>query len=587
VKLLTLTNPSHPILTITQEQYLAYLEAHGEEATNELVRQINAAVALELDDPHRGCYVPPVWENVMKAFLDNSMITIFGGNRSMKSTFAAWYVNQLLAKGTPWKRGVNKPLHIACFHSSEKSSIVQQQALIHRFLPKELKKVKRTGDGVTKINYSVSAGFTDAIIVLPQGHIVQFFNYKQDISVIEGYEFDFAWFDELVPPDWLEAVDFRLATRSGRNLITFTPVYGYTPTVANIMAGADIVRTAPLDPRVWKDKAPNGNLIAGCPKGCVPVEMQPSRKGARIFFFLSEWNPYSPFDEIVNKVSDQPLETRIIRTTGYTKKRAGNLLANFSSRHIITPEEFRIIESRGGRRVCVTDPAGAKNWFIKWYFITPSNHYILYREFPDADTYGEWAVPDGKGHFKAGDAQFAGVGRGVSDYKHLILTLEGAVRRPDGSWDMTNAERISERFIDPRFGGSPVASAEEPTSLCKILADTSYRDGVCVAPSMPFEPAPLHQAQDGYTPVMVGVNLLNELMSWDYEREMDLTNTPRWRIVSTCKQSAFAYKEYAGDNGPTDPLKDIIDPDRYFIATNPIYYDNQTSQIYAPKTAIY
>ena len=48
-----------------------------------------------------------------------------------------------------------------------------------------------------------------------------------------------AWCDELVPLDVLETLRFRLVDRNGKLAVTFTPVQGWSPTVADYLNGVD------------------------------------------------------------------------------------------------------------------------------------------------------------------------------------------------------------------------------------------------------------------------------------------------------------------------------------------------------------
>jgi hypothetical protein len=94
------------------------------------------------------------------------------------------------------------------------------------------------------VKYTKQNGFSGAKFTLPNGTQGLFFNYKQDVGVFEGYELDISWFDELVPLAFLEAMEFRLGQdRRLEELVTFTPVTGFTPTVGRYIAGATVVLT--------------------------------------------------------------------------------------------------------------------------------------------------------------------------------------------------------------------------------------------------------------------------------------------------------------------------------------------------------
>jgi hypothetical protein len=576
--------PEHPLLGLSQERYLEYYREHGPVETDALVSRLNAAIVAEREDPFTAAYRPDHWRAADARLAEDTLVCIFGGNRSGKSTYAAYTAAHVLVDGPSWLpegRRMAKPPVVACFHSSERSSILQQQALIYQQLPRAWRDIKRLG-AKAKVSYTVATGFSDSILVLPNGGTCVFFNYKQDVSVLEGYEFDFAWLDELFPAVWLETIEYRLATRRGRLLATFTPVRGYTSSVASIVAGGEVVETAALDERVFADgpELGRGVLVPGCPAGHVPVRLKCRRPRASALWFLSQWNVYSPFEEIVERVTGQPDAVRLIRCAGWAARTEGGVFARYSpAAHVVPLERFaRLAGEAGAVRYCVTDPGGRKNWFIKWYLITAGGHIILYREWPDWEGHGEWAVPatsdsvrPGALAFRAGPAQMSGAGKGIADYKRLILELEGWVwDGAAGTWDGGKAEKIALRLIDPRFGGMAVPGGEHETSIISLMEE-EQKDGRgrVVGPAMVWDSAPAAAAKDGMTPVGIGIQLLNDAMSWDESQPLSPLNCPRWYHTPNCQQSALAYREYTGAGGERDPLKDIIDPDRYLLNYDP------------------
>jgi hypothetical protein len=52
-------------------------------------------------------------------------------------------------------------------------------------------------------------------------------------------------------------------------------------------------------------------------------------------------------------------------------------------------------------------------------------------------------------------------------------------------------------------------------------------------------------------------------------------NAPRYYVSSVCEQSIFAYHEYTGKDGLKGAMKDVIDPDRYFLKSGPVFYDDK------------
>ena len=519
-------------------------------------------------------------------------LLLMGANRDGKSTFAAKFcVGRLVEK--PGAVG-------AFFHSSVRSSIDQQQVLVRSFVPPAWRgtaKLNKRSDNY--FNYTRANGFANSKFILPNGSIGLFFNYMQQVSVMEGYEFDVVWFDELVPLPFLEALAFRLSrTRRTQIITTFTPVLGYTPVVASYVGGAEILasRPAPL-------LAQNRVHVRGCPPGHMPYVMRGRRANSAVLFFHLGMNPYGAHEQVRAKLKDAPEEQVKIRAYGWADKQIAGAFARFSRRaHVISRELFcsrftvyglrfgaaapvgerekqtgaeaqnrkpETVNSEPnlGTRFCVIDPGGAKNWFIKWYLATPSGHTIVYREWPDWEGHGEWALPPNESaeggrriDWRPGPAQRDGAGRGIVAYKQLILKLEGAVYNEEtGVWDYSRAEKISRRLMDSRMGGAQVPSEDEGTSLIELLYDEN-RDsrGRLTGPRMDFEPAPGSGIDET-------LQMLAERFDYDESAPVSILNCPKWYVVEDCRQSILAYEEYTGRGTQHDALKDIVDPDRYFV----------------------
>jgi len=93
------------------------------------------------------------------------------------------------------------------------------------------------------IKYKRKTGFSDSSFINPVGSLCQFLNYMQDRdTALEGLEPDLLAPDELVGPDWLETMRYRLSTRSGKAIVGFTPIHGYTPSVKIFCDNAEITR---------------------------------------------------------------------------------------------------------------------------------------------------------------------------------------------------------------------------------------------------------------------------------------------------------------------------------------------------------
>jgi hypothetical protein len=494
-------------------------------------------------------------------------IGILGANREGKTEICAKIpVEDMTTRKCEW----------AFFHNTERTSINQQQARIFRFLPPAWRTAAMKGngmrDGTTKLAYSVAGGFTGQMLVMPETHSIGYFwNYLQRSEVWEGPEYDGMWFDERVTLPILETARYRLGRdRRLLRLISFTPKWGYSPVVQNMVANATIVETRPA-PLLDQNKV----HVKGCPPGHMPFILHGARPKSAVVFFHNQMNPMGAGKEVAQALFGAPATRVMIRGYGWAEKGEKSALPKFAPEvHVISRKAWEAIADKGVARYRVADPAGTKNWFIKWYAVTPQGYTIVYREWPDMQRYEEWARSPGeldedqeqsvgrKYDWRAGPAQRMEAGRGMADYRRLILEAEGAKWDPSvRKWNFEKAERIERSIIDPTMGGAGVPGQDEGTSIVDLMATPVVdRDGQEIVPPMIWEEGIRRHVEDS-------VQLIADAMDYDETRPVDATNCPRWYVVEDCKQSILAYQEFTGMGTAKDALKDIIDPDRYFITS--------------------
>jgi len=311
----------------------------------------------------------------------------------------------------------------------------------------------------------------------------------------------------------------------------------------------------------------------GCPKGHLPHVMKhtnPEKRRAAIFFPLGA-SPWQPVDKIKKELIGARENVVKIRGYGWADNIEGNTFAKYDEVHKITRERFNEIAAKGGTRYMACDPAESKPWFLKWYFLTPEKWHICYREWPDFQTYGDWAEPhDKRLNWKPGIAQSAAAGFGFRKYKEMILKAEGAVwDAVEKKWDMSKAEQIEYRWMDPRSGGKEVPGVDDGSSIIYKMQEIQPAEG-----DLPEGPEIIfHQAPGGS--VSGGIQLINDLMDWNETDELSTMNCPKWYIVDDLYQSDMAYREWQEGMTETCALKDILDPDRYFIVTDPQHYTDE------------
>ena len=161
-------------------------------------------------------------------------------------------------------------------------------------------------------------------------------------------------------------------------------------------------------------------------------------------------------------------------------------------------------------------------------------------EFPDFDAFGPW-MDLSKEKGRAGEAAQPN-GYGIEDYVEAIRRMEKGCE---------NVERI----IDPRLGAASYQKAEGSSNIISDLNDA----GVSVYAA---------EALD----VETGIQAINNLLSWDRDEEMSLTNKPRLMFSDRCQNLRACLQEYAvGD--AKHPAKDFADCLRYFAVGNYEHYE--------------
>ena len=552
----------HPVFRIpSREQGQALILQHGPvEAQRQLeaIRaQREALILLEQQDPVRlpHAYEPAPFKKAREILEQVDELAILGQNRSGKTIFTQKYVMEDLVynPGRSW----------AYFHQTAETSVRQQQAICHQFIPPEWRSLGRSGEKIY-VQYSEATGFSNQKFILPNGSRGYFFNYKQDISILEGDELDGVLFDELVPLPFLETVRFRRGRgRRLRVLVSFTPKTGYTATVGSLIEGGTILESLPA-----QLLAPDVVHVRGCPPGAMPYVMQCRRKGSRAMWFHWGSNPYGANEEIRNAVGGEASGKIKMRCYGWVDRIAGNAFPRYGKAHRMTRAQFNALAAKGGTRYVYADPGFDKNWFIIWIFVSPAGHRIVYREWPDAPTFDEWAVSpseateaDGgrKWDWRRGPAQLTDAGGSINRYKAIILQAEGHVwQASTGRWDETNAEVISRRLVDPRLGGMGVPNLDEGTSIIDLMSDSSVDpDGKTMAP--------MYWDKAGACGVGEGIQLINMALAFDDAKPVTIENCPKLYIVDDLEQIDLALSSYVAppQTSERNALKDPIDCLRY------------------------
>jgi len=534
----------HPIIpSPNEEQRRRMVENVGVQEVMRMFLTREQRIRAEQEDPYRYGTELQTWPDADKIMSEKNELLILGGNRAGKTEYAAKRIAQMFVgmdlSGTmpAWvkERTEKRGLNIWCLHQSHFTSVSMQQNVLHKYLPKELREAKRSSQ--IQVNWTQKNGFSDNTAVYNKNQI-WFLNYFQDIKIIEGGEVDMVWCDELVPKDWLETLRYRLVTRNGKLLVTFTPVQGYTQVVKEFISTARITQ--------WKasDLLPEHNVLT-VPRGNMPYIAEGIYGKHGCIWFHSKLNPYNNWERMKQELKGRSTHDIKIRAYGWADQTAGSQFPMFGDQNIFSEPVTELCPS--GTNYMVADPAGARNWFMLWARVDEYGTIWIYREWPDP-SYGEWALPSDKADGKPGPAQRAGAGRGVNEYTELIWALET---------DKDKSEEIAERYIDPRSAGTETISKEGGITLLDLLHDADN---------------PLYFVPAAGVPVDERVLIINDLLCFDREAPLEIkTNHPRLMVHESCQNLIWSLREWTGQDGQKGACKDPIDALGYLVAMRPIH----------------
>lgn len=485
-----------------------------------------------VNNPVGAGWILPAWKDVMENWSKYQVHIILGGNRSTKSTIAS--------RLCMWAAGTIPAAEVRAYHVNEDRSIEDQQRMIWDAIPLGIRNLPSKKGINHSIQYSQKNGFTDNICILPplagtrRGGTIKFGNYRQyqaDAQVAEGYKAHLIWCDEECPQRMFETLQYRTIDYHGRIILTFTTLTGWTPLVQDILGKTRTIkkRFAPL---VGKE---------------LPVIQESlSRPGAVIYYFWTEDNAFIDTRDFQHKIRGRRKEEILARAYGIPTKSVTSVFSGFSKDiNVIDHDKLPWLKdpSYAVTRFMALDPAGSKNWFMLWVAIDSAGTWWIYREWPD---YDDWALPGSTAEGKAGPAQ-KGSRKGILDYVELIKNSE-------------NGEEVHERFIDPRLGAAEKQSADGATTIISDLDDAG----------MTFIPAPGVEIENG-------LQLINNLLSYDDTKPISSLNGPKLYISDRCQNLIYSMQEYTAKGGRDEATKDPIDCLRYLCVSNCQFYEEGTN----------
>ena len=608
-----------------------------------LAKGRESLLARMREDPYRHGYEPPIW-TVARALMRGyepteadrraaggdweafcaetrrrlgfarpvGEILIMGANRSGKTDFAAKLAIRTAMLGT---RSANIGMQ-----TLPTGKQVQMPRVWH-YLPKELKARniagKKSKDNEEHISYTKQNGFSSSKITFGNGSDIRFISYDMDVDgAMEGSALDYCWLDEEFPKSFLDAARFRLASKRGFLLGTFTPVSGYTPVVKDYLDGMTVTRwhTAymlPVDggpPEPWNELGlrmeewdrlcawrdgggkedpgvPEARpesyaaIMAGSPDRIEAMagteagrqnrrfEVTPriavckGGEAAAIWFFGRD-NPYGMPGEVIANARKNANATAMIRKRvyGIAEQVRGVIFKSFAKeRNVVRPEDIpkKLV------RIMVVDPAPERNWAFGWYGYDPATGTLYkYREWPGGyeipgvGVPGPWAVPsDRKGGINDGDR-----GDGQDDFGFGFLAYKREIARLEG-WACYD----SGAELDEVEDWSELDGTAEPIEYRVIDARAASQSKIGAKENTSlFEQ--VSRLAEGFVPasgqkISVGLDMLQ-----------DLVKSGRYKVSAACVNTIAAYGMYTGADGQKGACKDMIDLDRYAVLSGIMDY---------------
>lgn len=555
----------HPLLPWFSDEELiaAIFKPHGAEKIAQLYAEREQRIFLSSDegDPFHYGFELPHWtdaDDLIRKVCD--LLYVAGGKRASKSEWAAKRIVQAAMK---YPKGV-----IWCFQDNHPTSIATQQKLIWKYLPPEIKFLNGKHDKrrVFAVNYTPKNGFADGVLVLPNKTAIHFLTYNSEVTDYQGWEIGAsvradqldpkipnlgAWADENLPLQWLDTILFRAATRGAKVIWTFSTTEGITTTIKEVLGTPKTIKTR------FAELLPDRQNLPGLPVGHMPYMQLCTRPKTAAIYFHSDLNLFGDNYANVKALCEGKPSAYIEENAyGYARDVMNKAFPLFGEWNIIAPEDL----PRKGTNYMLTDPAGARNWATIWVRVTPGNppSLYIYRDWPDAATYGEWAVPSLDPKQPDGDAGPAQktLGFGTEQYKALWLGLEAQANK-DASQSVK--EEIFERYIDPRAGRDP-----------KIIE----RGGTCLVDEFLQGAEPMHFMPASGVEKNVGLTHVNTLLYWNKEKPLEpITNAPRLYVTSNCQQVIWMMSNYTDRGGEKGGCKDFADLVRYMALADLQYYE--------------
>jgi hypothetical protein len=591
----------HPLLPVPDREVMerALDTEEGQRALAKLYQDRELRIRQAEDDPFNFGFELPHWGDAdleLERFVE-LLLFIFGGNRAAKSEYAG---KRLVETAVHYPQSI-----LFVLRESDEASIGTVQKLVWKYLPLEYKKLNGTRDPnrIYKINYSPAGGFTEGKLVLPNGSEIWFPTYKQDPGVFEGFEIGVKgwdgrrtldgrlvfnigfWADEDCPLPWIKMLLFRIASRAARGLWTFTPVKGLTPAIKQFVGEA---RT--LKARV-AELLPGKVNVEGLPAGTMPYVQAPFLEKSRVIYFHSILNPFGAAYESIKKTcKGMPDSFTQIRAYGYARDTRGRAFPNFGGVNIVKRDQLPAV----GTNYMVADPAGRRPVAAIWARVAVDGKVFIYRDWPPAQKYGDWAETSSNPERLDGDRGPAQQPNGFGVEKYVATWAECERVRGDGMLEGDplrkqlaggGHEEVTQRAQSDTESTEKTQEYPTETVFLRLIDPRAGRNqhiaekgGTCLQDQ--FSAHGLDFVCGSGVDIEEGVIGINEWLEWDREKPLDgAVNCPVLYVSEDCRQVIWALTNWTGNDGEKGACKDFVDCVRYLRMEEPRYVGGGTMKV--------
>lgn len=560
-----------PPLSLPEIQALLQRE-NGEKLVFDFWKKREDRIKAAEEDPlHRG-FEFQHWTETRRLLEQRQFVFVFGGNGPGKTHFGGKYTVQQMCQ--------NRFSRSICIATDDTSSRVLQQGAVYRHLPVSLRTRNEAAgskrrDWKTKVTYSMSNGFTNGDLVLPNGSRALFktkAQFEKEPISFEGMDWDWAWLDEPVPLALVDVIQRRCSKRGGKILHTFTSADGFTAVCAKVLDGARMVKSLPMN-WDWNLNGPNPDIqipelepgvvqVKGLPPGHMPYILQPLDPSYACIFWWTHWNDF------LARSKEHPAVPQLFESCrnrgksyvrlfmfGWAEKVMGCKLPAFNPNVHVVPHEKIAKMLKDGQITprMSADPHTGRSYFLQWAGVDALGRHYIFDESPRRDE-GEWVGPDGK----PGDGARNFARAGINWYKRHIRERE----REHGA-----EARV--RKGDPRAFATQAAAAEGGTSLFDLFAEEGDEPELA---AMYFDPAHIRQTVD------LDLEKITALLA-DYDEEKPITveNEPKLFVSDRCQNTIACLLNFQGE--PDSPYKDGVDATRYNFDEDHYYADPNVPEI--------